>query len=62
MTLNQHEINICVCSGENNFEVLGTSIGVGRFRILRGGGEQMFKILGEGANFQQAHDVVRTSM
>ena len=41
-------------------------IGVGRFRILGGGGAR-FKILGEGggargANSQQEHDVVLTSM
>ena len=42
------------------------NIGVGRFRILGGGGGSRFKILGGGAkwgaNSQQAHDVVTTSM
>ena len=44
-------------------ELFGISIGVGRFRILGG---PRFRILGGGAkggaNFQQAHDVVMTSM
>ena len=37
-------------------------IGIGRFRILRGGAR--FRILGVqgGPNFQQTHDVVMTSM
>ena len=40
------------------------SIGVGRFRILGGGGGQGLEFLGGqgGANSQQAHDVVTTSM
>ena len=43
-------------------------IGVGRFRILGAGGGARFKILegakwgGGGANSQQAHDIVLTSM
>ena len=40
-------------------------IGVGRFRILGGGGGPRFRILGRpggGANSQQGHDVVTTSM
>ena len=38
-------------------------IGVGRFRILPGGGGARFRILaGAGANSQQAHDVVTMSM
>ena len=42
-----------------------TGIGVGRFRILGGGGGgPRFRILGRprGPNSQQAHDVVTTSM
>ena len=35
-------------------------IGVGRFRILGGGGGPRFRILG-GPNSQQAHDIVTTS-
>ena len=42
----------------------GVIIGVGRFRILGGGGGARFRILvgGGGPNSQQAHDVVLTSM
>ena len=38
------------------------NIGVGRFRILGGGGGPRYRILGGGANSQQAHDIVMTSM
>ena len=42
-------------------ESLDYNIGVGRFRILGGGGPR-FRILGGGPNSQQAHDVVMPSM
>ena len=39
------------------------SIGVGRFRILGGGGQGLEILRGKGGpNSQQAHDVVKTSM
>ena len=53
-------VNICGCAFAQTDQAL--LIGVGRFRILGGQGLECWGVARGGANFQQAHDVVLTSM